>query len=186
METRLFTSSTLPIAPSICKGSKRPGSIPTPPSSRASLNCGETRISMCRTDISTRTGWCKCSKVRRAVRWTKDFRSAGCSVRWTGQRETPRISSTSWNSKRGSTASRQSHDDAVICFYDLAKFGGEAIVDIMRTHPMVIIGGLRQENPFYVPPAQFLTELRERKASRKSLQSLDRRSGDGATRENRR
>jgi hypothetical protein len=60
----------------------------------------------------------------------------------------------------------QSHDDAVICFYDLAKFGGEAIVDIMRTHPMVIIGGLLQENPFYVPPAQFLAELRERKASR--------------------
>lgn len=59
----------------------------------------------------------------------------------------------------------ESHDDAVICVYDLAKFGGEAIVDIMRTHPMVVIGGLLQENPFYVPPAQFLDELRERRSS---------------------
>ena len=26
------------------------------------------------------------------------------------------------------------------------------VVDIMRTHPMIIIGGVLQENPFYVPP----------------------------------
>jgi hypothetical protein len=32
----------------------------------------------------------------------------------------------------------------------------------MRTHPMVIIGGLLQQNPFFVPPDQFLAELRER------------------------
>ena len=25
-------------------------------------------------------------------------------------------------------------------------------MDIMRTHPMVIIGGILQENPFFVPP----------------------------------
>lgn len=59
----------------------------------------------------------------------------------------------------------ESHDDAVICVYDLAQFGGEAIVDIMRTHPMIVIGGLLQENPFYVSPAQFLKELRLRRAS---------------------
>lgn len=36
------------------------------------------------------------------------------------------------------------------------------LIDIMRTHPMVIIGGLLQENPFFVPPDQFLAELRAR------------------------
>jgi hypothetical protein len=35
-------------------------------------------------------------------------------------------------------------------------------MDIMRTHPMVIIGGLLQANPFFVPPDQFLGELRQR------------------------
>jgi hypothetical protein len=28
---------------------------------------------------------------------------------------------------------------------------------------MVIIGGILQENPFYVPPEEFLRELRERR-----------------------
>jgi hypothetical protein len=36
-------------------------------------------------------------------------------------------------------------------------------MDIMRTHPMVIIGGILQENPFFVPPDEFLQELRQRK-----------------------
>lgn len=56
------------------------------------------------------------------------------------------------------------HDDAVICVYDLAKFGGGAVIDIMRTHPMVVIGGTLQQNPFFVPPEEFLCELRERRA----------------------
>jgi len=55
------------------------------------------------------------------------------------------------------------HDDAVICVYDLAKFGGDTVVDVMRTHPMIVIGGMLQENPFFVPPDEFLRELRERR-----------------------
>ncbi len=54
----------------------------------------------------------------------------------------------------------------LICVYDLAKFGGDIVVDILRTHPMVIIGGILQENPFFVPPDQFLIDLRERRALR--------------------
>lgn len=57
------------------------------------------------------------------------------------------------------------HDDAVICVYDLAKFGGDTVVDIMRTHPMIIVGGILQQNPFFVPPQEFLPELRERRAA---------------------
>jgi hypothetical protein len=36
-------------------------------------------------------------------------------------------------------------------------------MDIMRTHPMVIVGGMLQANPFWVPPDEFLRELNERK-----------------------
>lgn len=39
-------------------------------------------------------------------------------------------------------------------------------MDIMRTHPMVIIGGVLQSNPFFVPPEEFLRELGERGAKR--------------------
>ena len=53
-------------------------------------------------------------------------------------------------------------DDAVCCTYDLRRFSADVVMDIMRTHPMVIIGGILQENPFFVPPDQMLQELRER------------------------
>lgn len=60
------------------------------------------------------------------------------------------------------------YDDPIICVYDLTKFGGDLVVDIMRTHPMVIIGGLLQENPFFLPPDEFLRQLRERGAAQAS------------------
>ncbi len=55
------------------------------------------------------------------------------------------------------------HDDAVICVCDLAKFGGDTVVDMIRTHPLIIIGGTLQRNPFFVPPESFPPELRERR-----------------------
>jgi len=58
------------------------------------------------------------------------------------------------------------HDDAVICTYHLGQFAGDAVIDIMRTHPMVIIGGILQRNPFYIPPDEFLREFRPRRARR--------------------
>jgi hypothetical protein len=33
----------------------------------------------------------------------------------------------------------------------------------LRTHPVVIIGGLMQENPFYMDPDQFLVEIRRQR-----------------------
>lgn len=58
------------------------------------------------------------------------------------------------------------HDDAVVCTYHLPKFGADTVIDILRTHPMVIIGGILQQNPFFIPPEHFLPELRERRARR--------------------
>jgi len=54
------------------------------------------------------------------------------------------------------------YHDPVVCTYDLSRFDASVVVDILRTHPMVIIGGLLQENPFYVPPDEMLRELKER------------------------
>jgi hypothetical protein len=50
----------------------------------------------------------------------------------------------------------------VVCTYDLARFAGDVIADVVRTHPMVIVGGILQENPFFVPPDEFLDQLRHR------------------------
>jgi hypothetical protein len=58
------------------------------------------------------------------------------------------------------------YEDAVICTYDLSKFGASVVMDVLRTHPVVLIGGLLQENPFFVPPDQYLLEIRERRSAR--------------------
>ena len=50
------------------------------------------------------------------------------------------------------------HEDPVCCIYDVSKFSASLILDALRVHPAVIIGGVLQENPFYVPPDQFLRE----------------------------
>jgi hypothetical protein len=54
------------------------------------------------------------------------------------------------------------YDDVVVCTYDLSKFSAPVVMDIMRTHPQVIVGSVLQENPFYVPPDEFLVELSRR------------------------
>lgn len=55
------------------------------------------------------------------------------------------------------------YEDPVICVYDLNKHSGAVVMDILRTHPMVIMGGVLQENPLYVRPDEFLEELKSRK-----------------------
>ena len=60
------------------------------------------------------------------------------------------------------------YPDPVVCVYDLTKHSGAVVMDILRTHPMVIIGGVLQENPLYVPPDQFLAELAQRGAAGRS------------------
>lgn len=52
-----------------------------------------------------------------------------------------------------------------VCVYDVARLSGSMMMDILRTHPLTLIGGVVQENPFYTPPAQMLQELRERKSA---------------------
>jgi hypothetical protein len=61
----------------------------------------------------------------------------------------------------------------VICTYDLTKFGASVVMDALRTHPAVIIGGLLQENPFFVPPYALLQEIRERRPASVSASAAE-------------
>ena len=54
--------------------------------------------------------------------------------------------------------------DIVICSYDLDKCGASMVIDAMRTHPIVLIGGIVQRNPFFVPPEGLLKELNARES----------------------
>lgn len=58
------------------------------------------------------------------------------------------------------------HDDVVVCIYDVATLSGAMVMDIMRTHPMILIGDVVQENPFFTPPKRFLEERAARTRGR--------------------
>jgi MEDS: MEthanogen/methylotroph, DcmR Sensory domain len=57
------------------------------------------------------------------------------------------------------------YDMATVCTYDVTKFSASVVMDILRTHPQVIVGGILRENPFYVPPDEFPRELGARNVS---------------------
>jgi DNA-binding NarL/FixJ family response regulator len=54
-------------------------------------------------------------------------------------------------------------DDIIVCAYDLGTFDAEVIIDVMRAHPAVVVGGSLHPNPFYLPPGEILAELNQRK-----------------------
>ena len=56
------------------------------------------------------------------------------------------------------------HEATIVCTYDLAQFSARAVIDVLRSHPVAIIGGIVHENPFYVPADELLRELRARRA----------------------
>lgn len=47
---------------------------------------------------------------------------------------------------------------AVICLYDVNKFSGSLLIEILRTHPYVINKGTLFENPFYQEPEAWLEQ----------------------------
>jgi hypothetical protein len=53
----------------------------------------------------------------------------------------------------------EEHECTFMCVYDLNKFGGRAIMDVLSTHPMVVMGDRVYENPYFVPPQDFLERL---------------------------
>jgi hypothetical protein len=47
------------------------------------------------------------------------------------------------------------YPQAFLCLYDLKRFGGGFLVDLLRTHPKLLMGGLVLENPHYRAPENF-------------------------------
>jgi hypothetical protein len=43
----------------------------------------------------------------------------------------------------------------VLCLYDLDLFSGEVVVNIVKTHPQVLVQGILVENPYHVTPDEF-------------------------------
>lgn len=51
-----------------------------------------------------------------------------------------------------------------LCQYDLTTFGGNVVMDALRTHPICIVNNVIHQNPYYEEPEVFLEELRRRES----------------------
>jgi hypothetical protein len=49
------------------------------------------------------------------------------------------------------------HPQAILCLYDLGHFGGGILLDLLRTHPKLVVSGQLVENPYYLRPDQYLS-----------------------------
>lgn len=47
-------------------------------------------------------------------------------------------------------------DQVVLCMYDLDQFTGSVVVDLLRTHPRLLVCGTVIDNPYYLEPQEFL------------------------------
>jgi len=61
------------------------------------------------------------------------------------------------------------YPDPVVCAYETSKQSGGLIMDLLRTHPVVIAGGMVHANPFFMPPDEFLMRLRDRATAKPEL-----------------
>ena len=48
----------------------------------------------------------------------------------------------------------------VMCLYDLDLFSGEVVINVVKTHPQVLVRGVLVENPYYLAPDEFLRSAR--------------------------
>jgi hypothetical protein len=48
------------------------------------------------------------------------------------------------------------YPQVILCLYDVEQFGGRIVIDMLKTHPRVLLGGMVLENPFYLSPDEFL------------------------------
>jgi DNA-binding CsgD family transcriptional regulator len=70
-----------------------------------------------------------------------------------------------------------------LCLYDLKKFGADMLVEILRTHPRVLLDRTVSDNPYYVDPPEHLSVGGVNPAPRYSMVKVeengDERVGDG-------
>lgn len=48
------------------------------------------------------------------------------------------------------------YPQVMLCLYDVDRFGGEIIGDLIRLHSKVLVGGTIVENPFHLTPDELL------------------------------
>jgi len=50
------------------------------------------------------------------------------------------------------------YPQVVMCLYDVDQFGSGALVNLVMTHPRMLVGGMVIENPYYLTPDEVLAK----------------------------
>ncbi len=50
------------------------------------------------------------------------------------------------------------YPQVVMCLYDIDQFGSGALVNLVMTHPRMLVGGMVIENPYYLTPDEMLAK----------------------------
>jgi hypothetical protein len=83
-------------------------------------------------------------------------RAAG-EMSWSLQKTCPGVEELcSYEAKINWFAPR--YPQILLCMYDLDQFTGDVVVDVLKTHPKVLLNNMMIENPYYVDPAEFLAQ----------------------------
>jgi hypothetical protein len=48
------------------------------------------------------------------------------------------------------------YPQVILCLYDLERFGGGIVVDLLKTHSLMLVGGMVVENPYCLSPDELL------------------------------
>ena len=54
------------------------------------------------------------------------------------------------------------YPQVVMCLYDMDQFGSGALVNLVMTHPRMLVGGMVIENPYYLTPDEVLAKAVQR------------------------
>lgn len=54
------------------------------------------------------------------------------------------------------------HSCSLVCMYDVNRFSGRALTDVLSTHQYVIMNGKIHKNPYYIEPLELLPTLQRR------------------------
>lgn len=55
------------------------------------------------------------------------------------------------------------HSCSLICMYDVSRFSGKVLMDVLATHSHVIMNGKVHKNIYYIEPLEFLPSLQRRR-----------------------
>lgn len=72
----------------------------------------------------------------------------------------------------------EKYNDLFMSVYSTSRLDVGVVLDILRTHPSVMISGIMQRNPFFVPATEILQEMHNRRTGARLLET-------GVTAENR-